>query len=129
MITAAREAAGHAAGGRRPATGQRRAGYLWRTSTAPMSQAGPNGRDRPRWSVRGQPVDRAPPWLIAGLPRAGISVIVGPPFAASLPSLGPVLVRSVDLANPHVVPLSRLYPTVSAGAAPAQLPPEVDPAT
>src|SRR5260370_33992263 len=94
-----------------------------------MSQAGPNGRDRPRWSVRGHPVARVPPWLIAGLPRAGISAIVGPPFAASLPSLGPVLVRSVGFANPHAVPLSRLYPTVSAGPAPAQLPPEVDPAT
>src|SRR5260370_39452525 len=94
-----------------------------------MWRDGPNGRDRRGWSVRGHRVARVPPWLSAGLPRAGISVIVGPPFAASLPSLGPVLVRSVDLANPHAVPLSRLYPTVSDGAAPAQLPPEVDPAT
>src|SRR5579859_1249442 len=94
-----------------------------------MSQAGPNGRCRPRWSVDGHPSAGVPPWLIAGLPCRSVSVMVGPPLAASLPSSGLVLVRSVGLVSPHEVPLSRLYPAVSDGAEPAQLVPEAGPAT
>src|SRR6516225_3074327 len=94
-----------------------------------MSQAGPNGRDRPRWSAGGHPFAEVPPWLIAGLPCRSVCVIVGPPLSDSVPRRGSVLVRSVGLANPHDAPLSRLYPAVSAGAAPTQLVPEAAPAT
>src|SRR3954453_5684445 len=55
-------------------------------SKAPISHAGPAGRSTPRWSVAGQPL-LSPP-LIAGLPGLGAIVGVGPPFAASGPSIG-----------------------------------------
>src|SRR5215472_1569805 len=87
-----------------------------------MSQAGSCGRDTPRWSVAGQ-VARVPPWSMAGLPSAGARVGVGPPLAASGPSRGLAAVRSVGLANAHEMPVSRLYPADSCGAAPAQLGP------
>ena len=47
------------------------------TSTAPMSQAAPDGREDPRWSVAGQPA--AGPALITGLPGSGRCVCVTPP--------------------------------------------------
>ncbi len=45
------------------------------SSTAPMSQALPWGREIPRWSVP----EQAPPPSIAGLPASGGIVCVGPP--------------------------------------------------
>src|SRR5580704_11266580 len=66
---------------------------------------------------------------MAGLPGSGVSVLVGPPLCRSGPRTGLVEFRSVDLAKPHEVPLSRLYPANSVGAAPVQLAPPVEPAT
>ena len=77
-------------------------------SNAPMSQAGPRGREWPRWSVAGQP--ESPAALIAGLPFASARVRVGPPFDASGPRRAFVLILSPGPVRPHVLPLSRLCP-------------------
>ena len=54
------------------------------TSTAPTSQATPDGRRKPRWSVAGQPA--AGPALITGLPGSGRWVSVTPPLLSRKPS-------------------------------------------
>ena len=59
------------------------------TSTAPISQAAPCGRDTPRWSVLAQ-VELLPASM-AELPTPGSIVCVNPPLLASAPSLGSVV--------------------------------------
>ena len=72
-----------------------------------------SGRGLPRWSTVGQPFAAVPPWSIAGLPARSACVAVGPPLLPSRPSPASAPVMSVGSENPHVVPLSRLYPEPS----------------
>src|SRR4051812_43093922 len=90
-------------------------------STAPMSQRGPNGRPRPRWSiVRFAPFSpRQPAGLppsTAGLERNGKCVSVEPPLMDSGGGGGefPMMSEATRPVQPSVLPI-RLYPFESTG--------------
>ena len=88
-----------------------------------MSQAGPCGRDTPRWSVLpAQPGTVAGMALTAGLFDASAMVWVGPPLDASAPRPGLVLFSEwLAAEKPHEVPESMLYPPSTMAGEPLQL--------
>jgi hypothetical protein len=77
----------------------------WR-STAPMSQAAPDGRVSARWSFAGQPA--AVPASTAGLFSHSRCVLVGPPLNCSAPICGATFSTSPDWVSPQVVSPARL---------------------
>jgi hypothetical protein len=90
-----------------------------------MSQKGPAGRMKPRWSVAGGGQGLCVTASIAGLPGCRACVCVRPPLFCSGPSSGLVLLRSPGPARPHVLSLLRLSPWDVSRTIPAQFPPAV----
>src|SRR5579864_8516642 len=90
-----------------------------------MSQAGPCGRDSPRWSVLcAQPDTVTGTASTAGLFAGSAIVWVGPPLDASPPRSGLVLFREwLAVEKPHEVPSSMLYPPSTTAGEPEQLVP------
>src|ERR1700737_3394170 len=88
-----------------------------------MSQAGPCGRDTPRWSVLpAQPGTVTGMALTAGLFSGSAMVWVGPPLDASGPRAGLVLFMEwLAAEKPHDVPVSMLYPPPRMAGEPLQL--------
>jgi hypothetical protein len=89
------------------------------TSSDPMSQAGPLGRGKRRWSVEGQPPPVA--MSIAGLPIAGRWFGVKPLLNRSAPSSGSVEFLSPEPAKPQVASFTMLKPVEVT--VPEQFPP------
>src|SRR6266566_5436350 len=93
------------------------------TSKAPMSHPAAWGRFTPRWSVLPEhPANPEGIALMAALPDWSAIVWVGPPFEASGPSCGLVLLSAL-LVKPQEVALSRLYPLSVTGMATLQFAP------
>src|SRR5438067_1506816 len=82
-------------------------------STAPISQAGPKGRELPTWSTPGH--GALSPALTAGLVNRGRCVSVKPPLLASPLKSGLVLVRSPEALSEQLASLPRLCPCDANG--------------
>src|SRR5207302_10693803 len=96
-------------------------GVMWSSSEAPMSQAGPWGRGKPRWSVVAHPAPASRAALFCGM----AIVWVGPPLFCSGPSSGsPNTLPPPALKQGYVSAFEsklRLLPS-EVGARPPQLP-------